>query len=66
MSTLTFAKPRHSSDTPAAPDRTGRPGGRILSGPLALVFLAEFCALTGFYLLPVSYTHLTLPTTPYV
>ena len=32
---------------------TGRaaPRDRIISGPLALVFLAEFCALTSFYLL---------------
>jgi MFS family permease len=51
MSTLTFAKPRRSSRSHATPGRTGRPGGGILSGPLALVFLAEFCALTGFYLL---------------
>jgi len=51
MSTLTFAKPRRSSRSHATPGRTGRPGGRILSGPLTLVFLAEFCALTGFYLL---------------
>jgi len=29
----------------------GTPGGRIISGPLALVFLSEFCALTSFYLL---------------
>jgi MFS family permease len=51
MSTLTFAKPRHSSTIHATPDHAGRPGGRILSGPLALVFLSEFCALTSFYLL---------------
>src|SRR5215472_10833641 len=51
MSTLTFAKPGHNSDIQATPDRAGRPTGRILSGPLALVFLAEFCALTSFYLL---------------
>jgi predicted MFS family arabinose efflux permease len=51
MSTLTFAKPRRSSRRHATPGRTGRPGGRILSGPLALVFLSEFCALTSFYLL---------------
>jgi MFS family permease len=31
--------------------RTGKPGARLLSGPLALVFLSEFCALTGLYLL---------------
>jgi predicted MFS family arabinose efflux permease len=51
MSTLTIAKPRRSSNSHAAPGRTGRPAGRILSGPLALVFLSEFCALTSFYLL---------------
>src|SRR5215831_10472025 len=52
MSTLTLAKPRRSSSSiHATPDRVGRPGGRLLSGPLALVFLAEFCALTSFYLL---------------
>ncbi len=33
------------------PGSSGTPGGRVLSGPLALVFLAEFCALTSFYLL---------------
>jgi predicted MFS family arabinose efflux permease len=31
--------------------RAAAPRGRIVSGPLALVFLAEFCALTSFYLL---------------
>src|SRR5258707_11294576 len=39
---------------PAPPPGRGprrTPGGRIVSGPLALVFLSEFCALTGFYLL---------------
>src|SRR5215831_10893274 len=51
MSTLISAKPRRSSDSHATPVRTGRPTGRILSGPLALVFLAESCALTSFYLL---------------
>src|SRR5690349_11960948 len=51
MSTLTLAKPQCSSTIHATPDRAARPGGRILSGPLALVFLSEFCALTGFYLL---------------
>jgi predicted MFS family arabinose efflux permease len=29
----------------------GRPPGRIISGPLALVFLSEFCVLTSFFLL---------------
>ena len=49
MSTLTTARPQRKSD--GTPGSTGRPGGRIISGPLALVFLTEFCALTGFYLL---------------
>ncbi|MBO0815189.1 MAG: MFS transporter [Actinobacteria bacterium] len=52
MSTLMSAGPRRSSSgSDGTPGSAGRPGGRILSGPLALVFLAEFCALTGFYLL---------------
>src|SRR5215471_20210857 len=51
MSTLTLARPRRSSGSHATPGRTVRLGGRLLSGPLALVFLAEFCALTSFYLL---------------
>src|SRR5215470_15561180 len=51
MSTLTSTEPRRSSNGDGTPGRTGRPGGRVLSGPLALVFLSEFCALTGFYLL---------------
>jgi MFS family permease len=52
MSTLTHTKPsRDSSSTPVAPIVSGPPAARIISGPLALVFLAEFCALTGFYLL---------------
>jgi predicted MFS family arabinose efflux permease len=48
MSTVTHASPRlgrrgtHSTRTPRE---------RIVSGTLALVFLAEFCALTSFYLL---------------
>jgi MFS family permease len=33
------------------PARTGAPRRRIASGPLALVFLTEFCALSGFYLM---------------
>ena len=28
-----------------------RPAGRIISGPLALVFLSEFCVLSSFFLL---------------
>ena len=51
MSTLTSAEPRRSSNSDGTPGSAGRPGGRILSGPLALVFLSEFCALTSFYLL---------------
>ena len=52
MSTLTTARPRRSSTSrDDIPGTTGTPRGRILSGPLALVFLAEFCALTSFYLL---------------
>jgi MFS family permease len=50
MSTLTSAGPRHSSSN-GTRGSIGTPGGRILSGPLALVFLSEFCALTSFYLL---------------
>ena len=45
------AEPRLSTTSEGAPGSTARPGGRILSGPLALVFLFEFCALTSFYLL---------------
>ncbi len=56
MSTVTHARPRRgtrrgtprSTGTPAS---TGPPRGRIVSGTLALVFLAEFCALTSFYLM---------------
>jgi predicted MFS family arabinose efflux permease len=44
MNTATLTEP--SQDT-----GRGTPGGRIISGPLALVFLSEFCALTSFYLL---------------
>jgi MFS family permease len=51
MSTLTSAEPRHSSNSEGTPDRADGPVGHILSAPLALVFLAEFCALTSFYLL---------------
>jgi predicted MFS family arabinose efflux permease len=56
MSTLTAAKPqrstRHDSTAQAGMEqRAAAPRGRIVSGPLALVFLAEFCALTSFYLL---------------
>jgi MFS family permease len=51
MSTLTTAEPRRSTSHAGTPESTGAPRGRILSGPLALVFLSEFCALTSFYLL---------------
>jgi MFS family permease len=51
MSTLTSAEPRHSSNSEGTTDRADGPVGHILSAPLALVFLAEFCALTSFYLL---------------
>ena len=44
MTTLTRAKP--SSETSADPARE-----RLINRPLALVFLAEFCALTSFDLL---------------
>jgi predicted MFS family arabinose efflux permease len=44
MKTATRTEP--SQDT-----GRGTPGGRIIGGPLALVFLSEFCALTSFYLL---------------
>ncbi|HEX4661412.1 MAG TPA: MFS transporter [Streptosporangiaceae bacterium] len=43
MSTLTHAEPGRAT--------AGRPEGRIISGPLALVFLSSFGTLTGFYLL---------------
>ena len=48
MSTLTSAQPRRGTRHDGATQSTG---GRLVSGPLALVFLAEFCALTSFYLL---------------
>jgi predicted MFS family arabinose efflux permease len=51
MSTLTTARPRRGTSRDGTPGGTGAARGRILSGPLALVFLAEFCALTSFYLL---------------
>ncbi len=51
MSTLTSTGPHAGARRAGRPGSTGRPGGRIISGPLALVFLAEFCALTSFYLL---------------
>ena len=51
MSTLIAVEPRRSTGSDGTPGSTAKPGGRILSGPLALVFLSEFCALTSFYLL---------------
>ena len=48
MSTLTSARPRPVARHDGATRSTGE---RLVSGPLALVFLAEFCALTSFYLL---------------
>ena len=52
MSTVTYTEPsRDSSGPPAAEIICGPAAARIISRPLALVFLAEFCALTGFYLL---------------
>jgi predicted MFS family arabinose efflux permease len=51
MSTLTSAKPRRGTRHDGTAQGIGTPRGRIVSGPLALVFLSEFCALTSFYLL---------------
>src|SRR5580693_2868757 len=51
MSTLTSAQPQRGTRDDSTPPSTGTPRGRIVSGPLALVFLSEFCALTSFYLL---------------
>ena len=51
MSTLTATKPQAGRTDEGTPGSPGRPAGRILSGPLALVFLTEFCALTSFYLM---------------
>src|SRR5712691_11885526 len=51
MSTLTATKPQAGRTGEGMPGSPGRPAVRILSGPLALVFLTEFCALTSFYLL---------------
>ena len=51
MSTATRTGPRPSTRHDDAPGRTSTPGRRIVSRPLALVFLSEFCALTSFYLL---------------
>ena len=51
MSTLTSAQPQRGTRDDSTPPSIGTPRGRIVSGPLALVFLTEFCALTSFYLL---------------
>jgi predicted MFS family arabinose efflux permease len=51
MSTLTSARPQRGTRDDSTPPSIGAPRGRIVSGPLALVFLTEFCALTSFYLL---------------
>src|SRR6266576_1745205 len=51
MSTLTSAQPQRGTRDDSTPPSIGTPRGRIVSGPLALVFLSEFCALTSFYLL---------------
>src|ERR1700685_2396757 len=44
MSTITQLQDSRETSPAAPPDR-------IITGPLAMVFLAEFCALTSFYLL---------------
>jgi predicted MFS family arabinose efflux permease len=51
MSTLTAARSRRITRREGTPGPTGTSRRRIVSGPLALVFLSEFCALTSFYLL---------------
>jgi predicted MFS family arabinose efflux permease len=51
MSTLTAAQPRRTTRHESTAQRLGTPRARIVSGPLALVFLSEFCALTSFYLM---------------
>ena len=51
MSTLASTRPRRGTRHGGTAQSTGTPAGRIVSGPLALVFLSEFCALTSFYLL---------------
>jgi MFS family permease len=60
MSTLTSTQPRRTRHERTIRRTTrngstahgiGAPRARIVSGQLALVFLAEFCALTSFYLL---------------
>jgi predicted MFS family arabinose efflux permease len=51
MSTLTGIRKQRGTGHDGATRSTGTPGARIVSGPLALVFLSEFCALTSFYLM---------------
>ncbi len=51
MSTLTGIRKQRGTGHDGATRRIGTPGARIVSGPLALVFLSEFCALTSFYLM---------------
>jgi predicted MFS family arabinose efflux permease len=51
MSTLTGIRKQRGAGRDGAARRIGTPGPRIVSGPLALVFLSEFCALTSFYLM---------------
>ena len=51
MSTLASTRPRRGTRHDGTAQSIGTPAGRIVSGPLALVFLSEFCALTSFYLL---------------
>jgi MFS family permease len=51
MSTLTSAGPRSASTFDGPPVSTAAPGRHMVSGPLALVFGSEFCALTSFYLM---------------
>ena len=51
MSTVTHAGPRRGTKGDGIPEAMGTRRERLISGPLALVFLAEFCALTSFYLL---------------
>src|SRR5690242_17620883 len=51
MSTLTATRPQRSTWHDRTAHSTGTPRGRIVSGPLALVFLSEVCALTSFYLM---------------
>jgi MFS family permease len=51
MSTLTSARPRRGIRHDNTAQGTGTARAHLVSGPLALVFLSEFCALTSFYLL---------------